>query len=80
MATLNVKSLPDDLYERLRARAHRSGRSIRGEVLRILQEALAVEERSAQAVYSEIRELRASYGSLAPGPSIDDLLAEDRRR
>jgi plasmid stability protein len=40
MATLNVENLPDDLYERLRARAQREHRSISQQVVHLLSEAL----------------------------------------
>lgn len=39
MATLNIKSVPEKLYSRLKARARRERRSISQEVLRILDEA-----------------------------------------
>jgi hypothetical protein len=40
MAVLNVKSMPDDLYERLKRRAAQRRRSISKEVLAILEQAL----------------------------------------
>ncbi|MDP6980404.1 MAG: Arc family DNA-binding protein [Myxococcota bacterium] len=40
MATLNIKNLPDALYERLRNRAQTNHRSITQEVTHILSEAL----------------------------------------
>jgi len=40
MAILNIKNLPDGLYERLRQRARRQRRSISGEVVSILEKAL----------------------------------------
>jgi plasmid stability protein len=40
MATLNVKSLPDGLYRRLRKRAARERRSIAQELICILERAL----------------------------------------
>jgi len=40
MATLNVKNLPDELYEQLKARAKRDQRSIAQEVSFLLAEAL----------------------------------------
>lgn len=40
MATLNVKNFPDDLYERLRARAERENRSIAQEISHLLGTAL----------------------------------------
>lgn len=40
MATLNVKGLPDELYQRLKARAEQDRRSIAQEVSFLLTEAL----------------------------------------
>jgi plasmid stability protein len=39
MATLNVKNLPDSLYQKLQARAKRDRRSVAQEVIQILTEA-----------------------------------------
>jgi ATP-dependent Clp protease ATP-binding subunit ClpA len=41
MATLHVRNVPDELYERLRAQAERNGRSIGGEVIVMLEAMLA---------------------------------------
>lgn len=40
MAVLNVKSVPDELYRKLQARAKRERRSVAQEVLKILDQAL----------------------------------------
>ena len=40
MATLNVKNLPDDLYERLNVRARSERRSVAQEVTHLLSQAL----------------------------------------
>ena len=40
MATLNIKSLPDGLYKKLKARAKRDRRSVAQEVTYLLSEAL----------------------------------------
>ncbi|HEV2149138.1 MAG TPA: hypothetical protein VGR37_17150 [Longimicrobiaceae bacterium] len=40
MATLNVKNLPDALYQKLQARARREHRSVAQEVTRLLEKAL----------------------------------------
>ena len=40
MATLNIKNLPDGLYEKLRERARRRRRSIAQEATRILERAI----------------------------------------
>ena len=41
MATLNIKNLPDPLYQQLKVRAERQHRSISQEVTHILQAALS---------------------------------------
>lgn len=41
MATLNIKNVPDPLYEALKARAEAQHRSVAQEVTHILSEALA---------------------------------------
>jgi plasmid stability protein len=40
LATLNIKNLPDDLYEKLKARAKRERRSVAQEVTGLLAAAL----------------------------------------
>jgi plasmid stability protein len=40
MATLNIKNLPDPLYQQLKARAEREHRSIAQQVIHMLEEAL----------------------------------------
>ena len=44
VATLNIKNLPDRLYEQLQARAKRERRSVAQEVTRLLETALATPE------------------------------------
>ncbi len=44
MATLNIKNLPDDLYQRLKQRARRQHRSVAQEVTHILSQAVAEPE------------------------------------
>ncbi len=41
MATLNIKNFPDDLYERIKRRAAAERRSIAGEVVQLLDRAVA---------------------------------------
>ena len=40
MATLNIKNLPDPLYNKLRARARRQRRSLAQEVIHLLSQAV----------------------------------------
>lgn len=44
MATLNVKNLPDSLYEKLQARAKRERRSVAQEVTHLLSDVLESKE------------------------------------
>ena len=44
MATLNIKNLPDDLYEKLKLRARQERRSIAQEVTQLLAAALGTPE------------------------------------
>jgi plasmid stability protein len=44
MATLNIKNLPDDLYQKLKARAKRDRRSVAQEVTGLLAAALEAPE------------------------------------
>lgn len=41
MAALNIKQFPDELHQRLRARAGRDHRSVAQEVIHLLEESLA---------------------------------------
>ena len=77
MATLHVRKVPDYLYEAIRERAEREGRSIGGEVICLLEEALLAHglrrrrgllepfaEEGRQAIVlaqDEARELRHQY-------------------
>ncbi|HEY1935296.1 MAG TPA: hypothetical protein VGG99_25095 [Acetobacteraceae bacterium] len=44
MATLNIKNLPDSLYDKLKARAKRERRSVAQEVTRLLSAAMDAPE------------------------------------
>lgn len=76
MATLHVRDVPDELYEALRARARREGRSISQEAIAILRRALG--RRSPEDVLEELRQLREStrlpMGRHAP----ERIIREDR--
>ncbi|MFL5541924.1 MAG: FitA-like ribbon-helix-helix domain-containing protein [Longimicrobiaceae bacterium] len=59
MATLNVKNLPDTLYEALKARAESRHRSVAQEVTHILSEVLAQQPLSILELEGLGRELWA---------------------
>lgn len=55
---LSIKNVPDDLAERLRRRAARNHRSLQGELMTILEEAVeAPQARSLEEVAEEVRAL-----------------------
>ena len=66
MATLHVRNVPDPLYEALRERAEASGRSIGGETVRIIEEALVAEHVEATAGTRRRRFRRSRHRTTAP--------------
>lgn len=55
---LSIKNVPDDLAERLRRRAARSHRSMQGELMAILEQALAGERPlTAREAFQRVQEL-----------------------
>ena len=80
MPTLHVRSVPEDLYEKVRQLAHLRSRSLGAQVVTMLYEALDEEEqRKNQAgVLTSIHRRRFSPPENAA--SSLDLLREDRLR
>ena len=65
---LSIKNVPDDLAERLRERAKRSHRSLQGELMVILGEAVRENERlSPVEVLASVRSLGVKTGEDAEG-------------
>jgi plasmid stability protein len=58
MATLTLKNIPDDLYERLRQRAALHRRSINGEMIHCLEQALQPSKLTPEDRLQRIRALR----------------------
>lgn len=73
---LSVKNVPDDVAERLRARAKRNHRSLQGELLSILEEAAGPER---TVTISELLERGRRLGLSTPSESAQ-MLREDRDR
>ncbi len=55
--TLSIKGVSDDLAEALRARAKRNHRSIQGELMEILQNAIDERPFQAQSLLARVRAL-----------------------
>lgn len=72
--SLSIKNVPDDVVERLRARAARNRRSLQGELLDLIERAAhEVPTISARDVYDRIRKL-----NLPEGESSADIIREMR--
>jgi plasmid stability protein len=75
VATLHVRNVPPEVYEALRARAARNGRSINAEVIELLRDRTHV--RTPDEVLASIRSRRAR---LAPvSDQLPDLVETIRR-
>lgn len=72
MATLNIKSFPDDLYEKLQRRAIEEHRSLAQEVTHLLQKLLEVPPSRS------ILELRGLGKDLWQGIDVDEYIERER--
>ncbi len=78
MASLTLKNIPDELLQRLRARAERERRSLTGEILHLLETA-APEPVDRQRLLEEVREVQQRYGLEAGMPEqLDRWMREGR--
>ena len=83
MATLYVRNVPTDLYDALRKRAHKNGRSIAAEVISVLREDVptAEELRTRQKFFETVKRMRSRAPLIDKQfPSAEEMLREDRRR
>jgi antitoxin FitA len=80
MNTLHVRSVPDDLYQRLQQLAKTRNRSLSAQVVEMLAQTLEEEELRLKqpALLDSIR--RRRFTLPADAPSSGDLLREDRER
>jgi len=79
MATLHVRNVPDDLYERLRHRAATKHRSLSAEIIDLLEGVLGPRDRGAKMT-EVLARLRARHEGLPPVPEgyAADLIREGR--
>lgn len=80
MPTLHIRSVPEDLYQRVQLLAQARSRSLSAQVVTLLYGAVEEEERRSQQgeILSAIR--RRRFTPAAGAPDSTDLLREDRRR
>ena len=79
MINMTVKGLPEKVYSRLKKSARLGGRSLNAQVIKILQEHAADEERFERMRKSQ-DELERFVASLPPMTDSTSLIREDRRR
>ena len=80
MNTLHVRSVPDDLYERLQQLAHSRNRSLSAQVITMLAQAIEDEERRKNQVKILNAIQRRRFKAPKNAPSSLELLREDRGR
>ena len=83
MATLYVENVPDELYEALRSRAKQNRKSIAGEVISLLENALptAAQLKKRKKFLNYVLQLKKnSPPTSGPFPSAEEMLREDRER
>ena len=64
MVTITIKNIPEQIYERIKVRATTNHRSINGEILSILEQAVALPPIDVEATLErarKVRELTAHY-------------------
>lgn len=76
VATLYVRNVPEAVYERLRRRARRSGRSVNAEALEILAE--AADEEGATPIVDRLEEIAKTIKLPAGAPKPEDVIRELR--
>lgn len=75
--TLHIRNVPPEVYEALRARAAREGRSMNAEVISILRRSLA-SRREPEDVIADLRRFRERVQLPPDAPLPEDLIREDR--
>ena len=79
MATLHVRNVPPELYDALRARAVREGRSINAETIVILREMLSRPVPfDPESFLAEIRAAKERWSWPAEGPTPEEIIRRDR--
>ncbi len=80
MNTLHVRSVPEDLYERLQQLARARNRSLSAQVITMLAQAIEIEERRKKQAKTLKSIQRRRFKAPRNAPSSLDLLREDRTR
>jgi plasmid stability protein len=76
VAAFHLRNIPPELYERLRERAARDGRSINAEILSILERNLSVP--SEAEFERRLAELHSRWRLSPDAPTPEELIRKDR--
>jgi plasmid stability protein len=77
MPTLHLRNVPTNVYETLKARASRNGRSLNAEVIRVLEEIVEQEQRST-SITEELRRLAEEINLPPEATKPEDIIREAR--
>lgn len=80
MNTLHVRSVPEDLYNRLQSLANAQNRSLSAQVITMLAQAIENEERGKKQAKTLASIQRRRFKAPKNAPSTLELLREDRAR
>jgi antitoxin FitA len=80
MNTLHVRSVPDDLYQRLQQLARARNRSLSAQVIEMLSQSMEEEELRLKQASTLVSIRRRRFSPPANSPTSLDLLREDRQR
>ena len=81
MASLQIRDMPEDLYESLRLKAEKDHRILAQQALVLLSEALKAGVRDSSRRMDALLKIRSSkVETKSIGISITELIQEDRRR
>ncbi|MDB4951832.1 MAG: DNA-binding protein [Gemmatimonadetes bacterium] len=80
MATLTIKNMPDDLYDQLKRKAAEDHRSLNGEAIFLLGQAVRERAGGVQALLARADELRRRAPNVwVTDQDIEDAINEGRR-
>lgn len=81
MATLYVRNVPSELYERLRREAASAGRSLNAEAIELLRRSLPRRPGvSLEQLLDDADRIRAEHALPSGSPTAAELIREDRDR
>lgn len=80
MATVTLKNVPDELYEKIKTSAAVNRRSVNQEVIFLIEQALAANAAGTEATLAEVRLLREKLGIYVTEEEVTQAKNEGRYR